>query len=281
MKKRSPYYSHVDKGPFADLPSAPPWSSQVGQDRLVATLLGSDHHPRFFIDLASNHPTFISNTRALESLGYRGLCVEPNPAYHPLYAREGRNCTLVPYAVSSTRGTVPFTFRNRQEKPLQSMALGGIVGPGLDNARVPMNETVQIEAVTFAEILRNHSVPRTISYLSLDVEGAEYLVMSSFPWHRHVISLMTVERPKPELVGTFHKHDYRYVCTSGPFGDELWAHSSTRFAVTNLAHWPPIRCSAGRTLACESLIDPRSYACRYLSRAQSRSQYAQANAQAP
>ena len=241
----------------------------------MATLLGSDH-PRFFIDLASNHPTLISNTRALESLGYRGLCVEPNPAYHPLYAREGRNCTLVPYAVSSTRGTVPFTFRNRPGDPFSWGASGGIVGDGLDNARVPMNETVQIEAVTFAEILRNNSVPRTISYLSLDVEGAESLVMNSFPWHKHVISLMTVERPKPELVSTFRRHGYRYVCDSGSFRDELWAHSSTRFAVTDLARWPPIRCSAGRSAACESLIDP-SYACRYRSIAQ----YAQANAQAP
>ena len=262
MKKSS--YSYVDKRPFADLPSAPPWSSQVGQDRLVATLLGSDH-PRFFIDLASNHPTHISNTRALESLGYRGLCVEPNPAYHPLYAREGRNCTLVPYAVSSTRGTVPFTFRNRPGDPFSWGASGGIVGDGLDNARVPMNETVQIEAVTFAEILRNYSVPRTISYLSLDVEGAEYLVMSSFPWHKHVISLMTVERPKPELVSTFRRHGYRYVCDSGSFRDELWAHSSTRFAVKDLASWPPSRCTRLKEprsayAACESLIDP-SYVC--------------------
>ena len=234
---------------------AVPWSSQVGQDHAVALLLGPDH-AGFFIDLASNDPSVNSNTRALESLGYRGLCIEANPHYHPLYARARRRCTLVPYAVSAKRGAVPFRMNGK--------SLGGIVAPGLDNARARASDTRRIQAVTFAEILRNHSVPRTISYLSLDVEGAEGLVMKSFPWHKHVISLITVERPKDDLRSELKKNGYRYLCDSGTFNDELWAHSSTRFDVFSLARWPPAQCilqGVREFASCLSLFDPH-YDCR-------------------
>lgn len=248
-----------------------PWSSQVGQDHLVHTLLGADHKG-FFIDLASNDPIALSNTRALETLGYRGLCIEPNPVYYPLYKLARRRCTLVPYAVSAKRGTVRFGVSRQHAKknsPLAALGdvraavFGGIVAPGLDNANASTSETVQVGAVTFDEILHKYPVPSVISYLSLDVEGAEGLVMESFPWHTHVLSLVTVERPKADLRSKFVAHGYRHLCNSGDFGDELWAHSSTRFDVPSLARWPPAQCPKANGIQiarCRSLIDP-SFNC--------------------
>ena len=136
----------ADDAPAAPLPgvNAVPWSSQLGQDHLVHTLLGADHKG-LFIDLASNDPIALSNTRALETLGYRGLCIEPNPVYYPLYKLARRRCTLVPYAVSAKRGTVPFVSRKHAKKnnPLAALGderwaamFGGIVAPGLDNAKL-------------------------------------------------------------------------------------------------------------------------------------------------
>ena len=239
-----------------------PWSSQCGQDYLVATLLGPGHKG-FFIDLASNDPINLSNSRALEALGYKGLCIEPNPLYHADYAKAKRSCSLVKYAISATRGTVPFAVSgfNAPWASDQKWAagLGGIVAEGMDNAHAKKEDIVQMPTVTFDEVLRNYSVPRTISYLSLDVEGAETLVMETFPWHTHVLSLISVERPKPELRSTFQKHGYQYVCTSGDFGDELWSHSSTRFDMLSLARWPPTFCpdESGKQIPrCRSLLDP-------------------------
>ena len=275
----------ADDAPAAPLPgvNAVPWSSQLGQDHLVHTLLGADHKG-FFIDLASNDPIALSNTRALETLGFRGLCIEPNPVYYPLYKLARRRCTLVPYAVSAKRGTVPFGVSRKHAKknnPLAALGderwaamFGGIVAPGLDNANASTSETVQVGAVTFDEILRNYSVPSVISYLSLDVEGAEGLVMESFPWHTHVLSLVTVERPKADLRSKFVDHGYRHLCNSGDFGDELWAHSSTRLDVPSLARWPPAHCPDANGIQiprCRSLIDP-SFNCNdgFSPRAESR-----------
>ena len=65
----------------ADVPGT--WHSQAKQDELVHRLL---HRKRsgFFVDLATNHPVRISNTRALErDFGWSGLCIEANPRQAP------------------------------------------------------------------------------------------------------------------------------------------------------------------------------------------------------
>ena len=46
--------------------------------------------------------------------------------------------------------------------------------------------------------------------------------MSSFPWDSYTISVLTVERPKPDLVQMLQAHGYVWQCNHGPYGDELW-----------------------------------------------------------
>ena len=85
-----------------------------------------------------------------------------------------------------------------------------------------MGRTVQPR--TFASILHSVRAPPTIDYLSLDVEGHEEQVMETFPFDTHRISVLTVERPPAKLAKQLLGHSLRYVCDSGAFGDELWAH---------------------------------------------------------
>jgi hypothetical protein len=57
------------------------WTSQVGQDRTIAEIFDGKRGG-FFLDLAANDATFLSNTLMLEqSFGWRGICVEANPGY--------------------------------------------------------------------------------------------------------------------------------------------------------------------------------------------------------
>jgi hypothetical protein len=57
------------------------WTSQVGQDRTIAEIFDGKRGG-FFLDLAANDATFLSNTLMLEqSFGWRGICVEANPGF--------------------------------------------------------------------------------------------------------------------------------------------------------------------------------------------------------
>jgi len=224
------------------------WHGQRRQDRTVNTLMPSRataRRRRFFIDLAANAWLSLSNTRALErDYGWEGLCIEANPMYHAdLLSR--RNCTVVGVAIASTEDTVQFVASRK--------AKGGIVGAGMDNKQA--TNTSEMRTIPFSRILEEFKAPKTIDYLSLDVEacvrpdphpcsdpltratphtsvavltprpksqGAESLVMSSFPWDSYTISVLTVERPKPDLVQMLQAHGYVWQCNHGTFGDELW-----------------------------------------------------------
>ena len=178
----------------------------------MASILGYKRNG-YFIDLAANDAVRLSNTRALErDYGWSGICIEPNPRYHDRH-QAVRTCRLLKFAVADTESN--FQFRDSGE-------VGGLISKSTDNKPDQQGSTFPVRTVPFKRILsRFHDIPRRIDCLSLDVEGAEEVVMRSFPFHRYQISLLTVERPKPVLVSLLNTHGYSFLCQSGGFGDQL------------------------------------------------------------
>jgi hypothetical protein len=82
------------------------WYSQARQDELVIALL-RNKTDGYFIDLAANDATELSNTYALEKYhGWNGICIEPNPTYwHNLTYRK---CMTIGAVVGAERmqGTI-------------------------------------------------------------------------------------------------------------------------------------------------------------------------------
>ena len=210
---------------LADNPSQQ-WFSQVKQDEIVLDLLadatgGIDKKKSpFFVDLAANDAKEFSNTLALEQHGWDGLCIEPNSVYW--YGLSHRRCTVVGALVADTVSPVQVKFRG---------VYGGIVGKMdeqlANRKREPNSKTETRFSVPFPTVLRKFKVPKTIDYLSLDVEGAEYLVMSSFPFEEYTIRLLTIERPSQELSSLLEAHGYLMLKKLVWWGETLWAHKST------------------------------------------------------
>ena len=99
------HLSNVTRGRCDDTHGT--WHSQDGQDQMVAKLL-QFQRGGFFVDLAANQPVCLSNTRALErDYGWRGLCIEANPALLLPLATH-RNCTVVGAVVYSQEEMVVF-----------------------------------------------------------------------------------------------------------------------------------------------------------------------------
>ena len=139
------------------------WYSQARQDEVVAALLRNKRNG-YFIDLASNDPVKISNTYALETkLGWRGLCMEPNPMYWAGLAY--RKCDIVGAVVGSNRmEEIQFRFPNRVGPQ------GGIVDQKFDNKEASkFGEDKPRYTVTLLEIFERFDTPSIIDYLSLDV----------------------------------------------------------------------------------------------------------------
>lgn len=61
-----------------------------------------------------------------------------------------------------------------------------------------------MHARKLADILDEHNAPKFIDYFSLDTEGAENEILSSFPFYRYKFELITVEHnfqePKRSMI---------------------------------------------------------------------------------
>lgn len=194
--------------------------SQVGQDTIVLDLLGSNG---YFIDLAANDALEFSNTLALERKGWTGLCVEPNSNYW--YGLSHRKCTVVGALVAGTKTEkVKVKFRG---------VFGGIVGK-LDNRLANRKKEPDAPEVTrytaaVSEVLTQFNVPKTIDYMSLDVEGSEFEIMKDFAFDKYTIRLLSVERPNKKLQKLLTENGYIYLAELASWGEYLWCHKSSGF----------------------------------------------------
>lgn len=199
------------------LPTDLEWFSQAFQDQAVAALLGNKQNG-YFVDLAANDATVLSNTYSLEQrLRWTGLCIEPNPQYWANLTY--RDCQVVAAIVGDNRmDEVYFRFDAGDHS--------GIAGEGFDNGPKFKRQSQKRYTVPLQEILERFNAPKKIDYLSLDVEGAEELIMKNFPLNNYHISILTVERPKDSLRALLEKNDFKFLKRMSSWGETLWAHES-------------------------------------------------------
>ena len=158
---------------------------------------------RFFVDLAANEPVEGSTTYDLEKLGWRGICIEPNPKYIDLL-RQQRKCSVMPHAIDSTEHDVTFEFGGG--------TMGGIADGRFDNRPSTAKAVRILRTRTLQSVLREASAPPVIDFLSLDVEGAESAVLSpSFTWSEYTFLVLIIERPPPDLNARLFAHGYLFV----------------------------------------------------------------------
>ena len=197
--------------------------SQVGQDQVILRLFNAHERnggetERYFIDLASNDAIELSNTLHLEQNGWRGLCLEPNPIYWYGLAAH-RKCLVLGTFVGGTEDGLEV------DVSLDNGVFGGIVGDDFDNKPDGQKTREKRNLLTISSALKIANPPKIIDYLSLDVEGAESIVMENFPFDEHAIRFATVERPKKQLRELLERNGFRHVnLTLSSWGETIWYH---------------------------------------------------------
>lgn len=175
--------------------------SQLGQDFWVIGEVFNEKRNGFFLDVGAAGGVIISNTLLLEKrYNWRGICIEANPeAYSEL--AQVRNAQCLNCCVDDKEGEVQF---------LKKGLFSGIVDNSTDlQAEVGKNSgTIKLRTRPLRAILDEYGAPKTIDYLSIDVEGAEERILMSFPFSEYRFLCMTIERPKPALSETLKKAGY-------------------------------------------------------------------------
>ena len=162
------------------------YPSEIGQDKWVIGKMFPGVTNGFFLDVGSGHGTIGSNTKALEELGWTGICVDPFPTH-----MEGRTCRMEKVVVSSTSGQM-VKFHTHS-------GLGGIADTlGKWKEEAEKSPAVELPTVTLAEVLAGANAPAFIHFLSLDIEGAELDALKGVPFDKYRFGAMAIEHNDEE-----------------------------------------------------------------------------------
>ena len=164
--------------------------SQYGQDMTMFMNLFRDKEPvdpgtgfykGFYVDSGANDFQALSNTLFFDKcLGWDGLCVEPNPAYHANH-RAHRSCTLVPEIIAAQPGFYDFGF-------------GGVMGSvrGAESAERTARQKTPANPLDVM-LLRANRTSLYVDFWSLDVEGFEMTVLGAIDFEKIRVDSILVE----------------------------------------------------------------------------------------
>lgn len=175
--------------------------SQLGQDFWVYGEVFNEKKGGFFVEVGAGGGLLISNTFLLENrYHWKGICVEANPeTFKELTCVRKARCLNC--CVDEEEGEVEF---------LQKGLLSGIVDGSTDlrDEVGKGGQTIKLKTRPLKAILDECQAPKTIDYLSIDIEGAEERVLASFPFGEYRFLSMTIERPKEALREILRKNGY-------------------------------------------------------------------------
>lgn len=172
--------------------------SQKGQDRWVIERAAASQRDGYFVEVGAGDGRTHSNTFVLErDFGWTGLLIEPNPGFADAI-RKYRSSELLTSCADAEVGDKPF---------LTLGYMGGLVGEDTDHApsrrpailRRHAEKIHTLPCKPLADMLEEAGAPAVIDFLSMDVEGAEYRILKSFPFDRFTFRAITIERPTREL----------------------------------------------------------------------------------
>jgi FkbM family methyltransferase len=134
-----------------------------------------------------------SNSYVLKTeFGWKGLLVEPHPE---CYKRVKANRLAVVEQCCLTDSPCELEFVLNEYPELSSipqhLSEPNFVAAGY--ARKQFTK-VRVPGGTLWDLLRRHHAPPAIEYMSLDIEGAEWVALKDFPFEEFRILCMTIER---------------------------------------------------------------------------------------
>jgi FkbM family methyltransferase len=162
--------------------------SQYGED-LVFCLLMQPTSEGTYVDVGSHHPVEGSNTHNLYFRGWRGLTIDPNPAFEPDYKRYRPQETHLVEGISSKAGTLTyFEFRNSLFNTLSEDRAREVQRWG---HTVISRRTVKCRSLQ--NIVAQHLSGRQIDFLSVDCEGLDQDVLESLDFTIHRPTVILIE----------------------------------------------------------------------------------------
>lgn len=164
--------------------------SQEGEDMILRRLF--ENQPSgFYVDVGAHHPKKFSNTYYFYKKGWRGINIDAMPGSMKLFSSVRPRDINIEKAISDKKQVLTYHAFNES-------ALNGFSKKLSDQREKNGNYSIQftkdIETTTLENIL-NENLPKSqkIDFLSIDVEGLDFMVIKSNNFDKYKPRVILVE----------------------------------------------------------------------------------------
>jgi FkbM family methyltransferase len=157
----------------------------------------------FFIDIGAHDGLVGSNTYIFEQLGWKGICVEPQPDIFNKLLKRFRKCDCYNVAISSETNENARFFKAHGASALSGLDTG-ITETHRDWAReYGKTEIITIQTMTFGDLMNKYPEITEIDFMSIDAEGHEMEILKTINFEKYKFNILTVEANDPERICEF------------------------------------------------------------------------------
>ncbi len=166
-----------------------PWLIDNEQGRIEIKILPylKDIKDGFFVEAGALDGLFMSNTKILEDLGWKGILIEPSPKAYKKCKKNRKcivhNCALVSRDYKEKWIAGDFFFDGKDGMGAWS---------GIHRNAYGIKAAVNVQAVQLDAILKHYKITK-IDFLSLDVEGYEPEALGGIDFNTTDITYILIE----------------------------------------------------------------------------------------
>jgi FkbM family methyltransferase len=174
-----------------------PYASQFGQDEFLDRVVYRGLRAGYFVDVGAHDGEQYSNSVFFErERGWRGLCIEPNPAVFA-QLRQARRADCVQCCIAAQRGSVEFL----QVTGASEMLSGMVSTYPPEHRERLLRDTakdqgtyhvIAVPALPLAALLEARDA-REIHLLSIDIEGGEVEALRSLDFAHCFVHAVSIE----------------------------------------------------------------------------------------
>jgi FkbM family methyltransferase len=165
--------------------------SQCGEDLIVDFIFTQLNIKNFkYLDLGTHHPIYINNTFLFYKKGLTGVCVEPDLSLYRKIKGKRKNDVCLNIGVGIKNEITDFFI-------LSSKSLSTFSKE--DAIRISLNKThniekiIQVELKTISTILSENFINTYPNFVSIDIEGLDYLILQTFDFTKYRPEVFCIE----------------------------------------------------------------------------------------
>lgn len=186
--------------------------SQEGEDIILRRIF-ERQKTGFYVDVGAHHPKRFSNTYRFYKKGWRGINIDAKPGCMEIFRKIRPRDINLEFAIFNKRQTLIYYCFN--DPALNSFSKTGAIEMNKKEEYKIIDE-IKIETLTLVEVLDAYlPSDTTIDFLSVDVEGLDFQVLTSNDWSKYMPNVVLVEDSNFSFDSSDNSKIYKFLMDKG------------------------------------------------------------------